>query len=295
MSGEPEAPRNHGEMPRPASPGRYPERMLPYVSYLRVYEPLRALGEAALDYVPGPSGAGVAQTSVADEQRTVLTRTVGASPAATPTETTGYLLGRDGRRYVCPADLPLRSWLSLTSLGDSIGPAAMTLLMPATSLATADQEFLHWRREHPQAVPHIRQATWGVPRTWFLLVAEDEREAYVAQAVRSVRFRARLADARQRLAAALQVLHRVMDDDDLHDELADLGRWLSAFHDDSWLELDYAGVSRLLGDALADDRSAAEIRAALAALRKGDFAAAGASYRRFEERWRTVNAYERAN
>ena len=78
-------------------------------------------------------------------------------------------------------------------------------------------------------------------------------------------------------------------------ELRDLGDWLEAFDSASWLELDYAGVARLLGDALATDQSARDIHRALAALRSGDFATAASSYRSFEDRWRAVNGYERAN
>jgi hypothetical protein len=111
----------------------------------------------------------------------------------------------------------------------------------------------------------------------------------------SVRYRARIVDARRRVASAHNVLRRVIDEAELLDELLDLGSWLEAFDETSWVELDYAGVAQLLGDAVSSDQSARDIHRALKALRKGDFATAGESYRAFEERWRVVNAYERAN
>jgi hypothetical protein len=168
------------------------------------------------------------------------------------------------------------------------------MLSPAAR-SQADDAFVRWRRDHPAAVPHIKQATWGVPRTWFLLVVEDEREAYDAAGRPGVRYRARLADARRRLARARSTLSSVIEDLDLQEELADLTVWLDAFGDDGWVELDYAGVAQLLGSALADDQSARDVHVALRALRRNDFAAAGVAYRRFEERWRIVNAAERAN
>jgi hypothetical protein len=177
----------------------------------------------------------------------------------------------------------------------TLGEAMMHLLVPTDVRARADAAFVDWRRDHPAAVPHIRQATWGIPRTWFLLVVEDEREGYDAGGRPGVRYRARLADARRRLTRAQATLASVIEDLDLHEELVELQAWLDAFGDDGWVELDYAGVARLLGPALAKDQSARDVHVALRALRKGDFAAAGVAYRRFEERWRRVNAYERAN
>jgi hypothetical protein len=205
-----------------------------------------------------------------------------------------YVLRRGGHSYYCPTDVPLRSWLSLSSLVEEVGATAH-LWFTADSLADADAAFLQWRQDHPTAVPHIRQTSWGIPRTWFVLVVEDERELYDVGGQTSVRYRATIADARRRLARAETVLRKVIDETELIDELADLAGWLEAFDPHSYVELDYAGIAALLGDALASDTSARDIHTALAALRRGDFATAGATYRLFEERWRLVNAYERAN
>ena len=54
-------------------------------------------------------------------------------------------------------------------------------------------------------------------------------------------------------------------------ELEELGRWLEEFHARSWLELDYAGLARLLGpEVVAADTSVADVAAAVAALAAGD-------------------------
>jgi hypothetical protein len=127
------------------------------------------------------------------------------------------------------------------------------------------------------------------------MVVEDERETYDAGTFRSVRYRCRMLDARRRMAAALRLLHSTIDDIELLDELTRLSDWLDAFDPESWLELDYAGIARFLGERLPADQSAREIHRALDALRREDYPAAGQAYRMFEERWRAVNAYERAN
>ena len=271
--------------------------MLPYPSYLRVYEPRRALSPGVQARLSRDAGVeGEPATTVVSEQETSLARAV-TSPALTldGPPVGCYVLRREGRSYYCPVDLPLRSWLSFTSLVESVGGPTAQLLFTPESLATADEEFLRWRRDHPSAVPHIRQTTWGVPRTWFVMVAEDERETYDAGGVTSVRYRARVVDAERRVAAASRVLDKTIDDPELLDDLADLGTWLGSFDRAAWVELDYAGVARLLGTALRTDRSAREIHTALRALQQGDFAAAGQAYRSFQDRWRAVNAYERAN
>jgi hypothetical protein len=284
-----------GVVPRAVGPPIYSGRVLPYASYLRVYEPLDALSDEIRTGLAERTGARTGVT-LQTEQELAMSMVVGP-PGSVRDKVAidAYTMRRDGHDYFCPVDLSLRSWLSLTSLVESMGDAAVGVILPQAGRTLAGEEFLRWRQENPTAVPHIRQTTWGVPRTWFVMVVEDERETYDAGSARSVRYRARMADARRRMAAANRLLRSVIDDIELIDELTSLGDWLDSFDIDSWLELDYAGIAGFLGDQLASDQSARDIHRALDALRREDYAAAGESYRSFEERWRTVNAFERAN
>lgn len=271
--------------------------MLPYPSYLRVYEPFAVVSRELREDVLGIERTHLDTIDTLQaEQLAMLRRTVTSATLTAEGEQPGdvYVLKREGTLHVCPVDLPLRSWLSLTTLVDDIA-ASSSILVPAATLAVADETFLRWRRDHPQAVPHIRQVTWGVPRTWFVMVADDERELYDAGGFPSVRYRTRIADARRRLTSAHRILDQVVDDVELLDELSRLAAWLEAFDDSSWVELDYAGVARLLGANLREDHSARDISRALRALRSGDYPTAATAYRSFERRWRAVNAFERAN
>lgn len=280
------------------SAGGYAEPVLPYASYLRVYEPLSALSPAAREALGHDLDSAVdPAATLANEQATVLNRTVSSAAIGVDNEHaySPYVLRLVGRSYYCPADMPLRSWLSLTSLIDNLSDVNVQLLLPPESVTVVDEGFLSWRRAHPEAVPHVRQTTWGVPRTWFVLVADDERELYDARGTSSIRYRARITDARRRVERAQHVLHDVIDESDLREEMQDLARWLDEFDDASWVELDYAGVARYLEGELDEDRSAADIQRVLKALGAAEWAAAGESYRRFESRWRVVNAHERAN
>lgn len=272
--------------------------MLPYSSYLRVYEPARALSQTLRSGIRA-SKATLTESlaTVATEQETSMRRMVAGSTlrAGEDERADVYVLRREGRLHVCPVDLALRSWLALTEFLAGRDDPSLRLLMPPTSLAVADDQFLRWRRDHPAAVPHIRQARWEVPRTWFVLVVDDERELYDADGFTGVRYRARMADARHRVAAAHRTLRGIVDDVDLLDALSALARWLDAFDDASWVEVDYAGVARLLAAEVSTDHSAREISRALKALRSGDLPAAATAYRSFDQRWRAVSAFERAS
>ncbi|MBA3233698.1 MAG: hypothetical protein H0T17_07095 [Propionibacteriales bacterium] len=269
--------------------------MLPYASYLRVYEPLAALDQATRESVREDLQSSTDTTNtLTTEQSTVLRRAVSSAALGDDQGAGTYVMRVAGRSFYCPSDMPLRSWLSLTALVSS-GDANAQLLFAPESIAVADENFLSWRRQNPQAVPHIRQTTWGVPRTWFLLVRDRERELYDAGPFDSIRYRAKVIDARRRVITSHAVLEQVIDDADLSAELIDLGGWLDSFDPAGWVELDYAGVAQYLGDQLDDDHSADDVSRALTALRQGDWPTAGATYRAFEERWRGVNGYERAN
>lgn len=272
--------------------------MLPYASYLRVYEPVDELTS------PRPRATGgeprlevVTTVTLAREQETVLARaTASSAPPSGGDDLAGcYLMRHEGRLFLCPLDLLLRSWLALAAFTADTDATPGALFFDRTRLEVARDEFAAWHLLNPRAVPHIREATWGVPRTWFLLVTQEERTVYNVQGTESVRFRTPMADARTRLASAEGLLSEMVDDAELIDELADLGGWLSAFSAESWVEVDYAGVAGLLPGRVDEDMSAYQISSALAAIARRDFAAAGEAYRRFVERWRVVNGLERAN
>jgi hypothetical protein len=270
--------------------------LLPYASYLRVYEPAEQSAVTVPGVATGDAPVEAAATvTLAREQQTVLRKTVASAPGTQADLTGCYLLRRDDRLYVCGVDLALRSWLALATFVEDTDSTTRALFLLSGHAERAEMQFTSWRMANPATVPHIRSATWGVPRTWFLVVAEDEREGYEVGGAPSVRFRTPLAVARGRLEAAQALVSAMIDDDELIEELDDLEGWLASFAADSWLELDYAGVGHLLGAALDSDRSAAEIATAMSALERKDFAAAGESYRSFVDRWRVVNALERAN
>lgn len=274
--------------------------MVPYVAYLRVYEPLSAFEESEAarweSYARAEAAATDTVTTLLDEQKQSLTAVLQPTGLGSPSQfdDSAYVL-RDGEDiFVCPHDIRLRSWLALAELIDEIGDEQLRLLSPG-SLEHVNPDFMSWRNQNPDAVPHIRQQTWQVPPAWFLLVGPDQQETYQVGGRTSMRYRSPIVQARRRMSGAFAVVRRSFADEPIVDMLNELGSWLESFHPHSWLELDYAGVGSLLGEELENDGSCTDVSHAVTALSRGDVADATAAYERVVERWRMVRMTEHAN
>jgi hypothetical protein len=116
-----------------------------------------------------------------------------------------------------------------------------------------------------------------------------------ASATRTLSYTTAMAEARRRVARALNAL-QAHGSDALSREIAQVGRWLEEFHPHSLVELDYGGLVYLLDDeALRADRSVAEVSAAISASREGQPELAAALYQRLRSRWRALESLEAAN
>ncbi|WP_405389585.1 hypothetical protein OG596_17715 [Streptomyces sp. NBC_01102] len=274
--------------------------LVPYTSYLRVYEPLAAFREPERSH-----WARYAQRSelptAQDELRRSLADLVPTPPVPVPVHESAdaFVAEVDGVVCVCPWRTRMRGWLALEEL-DGLFPATVldAVLPPVVRLqAVADHE--RWAERNPDARPWIRTTVWHVPVRWFVLFDDGERE-YVAVGTEGrrplLRYRTPMVQARRRLARALRTLRETVDEGPLTEGLVDVGRWLEEFHPRSLVELDYGGlVHALPGKQLAEDRSAADVAEGIAALRAGDSDAAGVAYARLAERWRAVRDRQSAN
>jgi hypothetical protein len=101
---------------------------------------------------------------------------------------------------------------------------------------------------------------------------------------------------RRRAHRALSVLRRSVGDIPISEAVEESARWLEEFHPRSVVELDYGGLTSVLpDDALEEDDSPALVGQGLAALAKGDAAAATGAYEQLVERWRAIQLLERCN
>ncbi|MFF4314649.1 hypothetical protein ACWDFR_30685 [Streptomyces sp. 900105755] len=273
--------------------------VVPYATYLRVYEPLAAFPARERDhwtrYARRPE-----RPSYQDELRRSLADLLPTPPIAVPVQESGdaFVLEVDGVVCVCPWRTRLRGWRALEELSEELPKPVLDVMLPPVVRRQAAMDYERWLARNPDSRPWIRTATWQVPLNWFVLVSDEERryEKGTADIPPMLRYRTPMVQARRRVARALRTLKDTVEEGPLIDGLVDVGRWLEEFHPRSVVELDYGGLVHTLpaGD-LEDDHSAADVAAGIEALRQGDGAAAGEAYGRLVERWRTVRDRRSAN
>jgi hypothetical protein len=274
--------------------------IVPYATYLRVYEPLAAFPEPERSHWAGYARR-TDRPSYQDELRRALADLAPTPPVAVPVHESedAFVLDVDGVVCVCPWRTRLRGWLALDELSEELPPPVMDAVLPPVLRRQASQDYERWLAINPDARPWIRTATWQVPINWFVLVSDEEREYDKGASVGSppvLRYRTPMVQARRRVARGLRALKEAMDEGPLIDGLVDVGRWLEEFHPRSLVELDYGGlVHAVPAGMLEDDHSAADVAEGIAALRRGDGAAAGQAYTRLVERWRSVRDLRSAN
>lgn len=274
--------------------------LVPYTSYLRVYEPLVAFAEPERSH-----WARYAQRedlpTAQDELRRSLAGLASTPPVGVPVHESGdaFVAELDGVVCVCPWRTRLRGWLALEELGGMFPANVLDVLLPAVVRGQAAADHERWQRLHPDARPWIRTTVWQVPVRWFVLFHDEEREYAAVDEDGSapvLRYRTPMVEARRRLARALRTLRENVPEGPLTEGLVDVGRWLEEFHPRSLVELDYGGlVHALPAERLAGDRSAADVAEGLTALRDGDSEGAGEAYARLAERWRAVRDLQFTN
>nr|BFD83985.1 hypothetical protein StreXyl84_33860 [Streptomyces sp. Xyl84] len=300
--------------------------VVPYATYLRVYEPLAAFPEPERShwarYARRPG-----RPSYQDELRRSLADLLPTPPVAVPVHESrdAFVLDVDGVVCVCPWRTRLRGWQALDDLAEELPAVVLDAVLPPVVRRQAAQDYERWLARNPDARPWIRTATWQVPLNWFVLVSDEEREyvrgvgAAAAGAagkgggdsaagegfgavgglgdeLPSLRYRTPMVQARRRVARGLRALRDAVDEGPLVDGLVDVGRWLEEFHPRSLVELDYGGLVHVLpAGELEGDHSAADVAEGIEALRQGDGTAAAEAYGRLVERWRGVRERRSAN
>jgi len=271
----------------------------PYAAYLRVYEPLSAFpGEERSIWSAYAEQAAGRTERLLREHRRALADLLSVPPVPVPADESGeaFVLLVEGQPFVCPVQSRLRAWLAFDEFRDGLPDSLLHAFMPPASVERADADHQIWAGKEAAGPLRIQTATWAVPIHWFVAFSEDDRALDLAGPDRSLLHRTRMSAARRRVGRALRTLRRSVGEVSYVEELEGLGRWLEEFHPRAWLELDYGGLVRLLGDAaLRADLSARDVAAALDALAVGDEEAASVAYEVLVERWAAVRALEHAN
>nr|WP_202487365.1 hypothetical protein [Streptomyces sp. SID8354] len=263
---------------------------VPYVAYLRVYEPLAAFPEPERSYWARYAAREDTPTAV-DEQRRALADLLPTPPVPVPVHESGdaFVAVVDEVTCVCPWRTRLRGWQALQGLEELLPASVLDAALPPVVRRQAATDYERWRERNPDARPWIRAATWHVPVRWFVLFDDAEREYTKGDPAALLRYRTPMAQARRRVARGLRTLRDALEEGPLIDGLVDVGRWLEEFHPRSLVELDYGGLVHAVPEGqLAEDRSVADVAEGLTALRAGDGERAGAAYEKLSRRWRGV-------
>ncbi|MGW0467564.1 hypothetical protein ACWDX6_20155 [Streptomyces sp. NPDC003027] len=281
--------------------------LVPYASYLRVYEPLAAFPEPERSHW-ARYARRVDTPTAQDELRRSLADLVPTPPVPVPVHESrdAFVAYVDGVVVVCPWLTRLRGWLALRELAEGweLPGTVLDAMVPPVVRGQVAADHERWLERNPDARPWIRTAVWQVPVRWFTLFADEEREyvpgepgpASGAGKPPVLRYRTPMVQARRRLARALRTLRESADEGPLTEGLVDVGRWLEEFHPRSLVELDYGGLVHLVpAERLADDRSAADVAEGIAALRDGDDEGVSEAYGRLAERWRVIRNLRFAN
>lgn len=285
--------------------------MTAYAAFLRVYEPLAAFSGAERrrwDTLAARGEALSVEQGVELERRAGLLA-LARLPATLPDlPEQAFVTELDGVRLVCPWRTRLRGLQALVDFRSDLPDEVADAFVSRAVAEQAEDALARWRRDHPDLRTHVLSNSWRVPLQWFVLVDGQERAVTPGtpgggrgappgrRTGRSLVYRTSMSRSRRRVARTLDVLRRTVDEDAAIGSVRDLGRWLEDFHPRSMVELDYGGLVHLLDDAqLAQDESARDVAAAVAALAQGRTDEASAAYDRVSARMKALEAVESAN
>ena len=155
-------------------------------------------------------------------------------------------------------------------------------------------------REVRSSALHVLSVSWSIPLPWFTVVEPSQRRLVLGEGrqdpKRELSWRVAMADALRRVAEARELTESVIGDAGPTRVLIDTEHWLANFHPHSAVELDYGGLVQLIPDEeLAEDNSAEEVHAVLAALHDGDVHKLAGLFAGLQEYWGEMAARERLN
>ena len=269
-------------------------RPTPYVASLRIYEPLTAFSPAEAlrwESIPITSSTG------RDEQNRALRRTIITEPPALKPDG-AHILEWEDKRYICPWSTAARVWAALDDFKSSVPLPVSKFFVPENI-----EEAININSEIIEdKVPHIITETWTVPPRWFSLFQPEDRLRGQSEDGPFTYMRTSITNAKNRCIFTNESVVSAFGNGPIEEEIADLLEWMTLFHPESIVEVDYGGLAGYLEQILISDgesgleadTSIEDIQLSLSGLSTGDGAKAGVGYERLISRWRKVSAFEAA-
>ncbi|MBN6035921.1 hypothetical protein [Amycolatopsis sp. 195334CR] len=300
----------------------------PFVAYLRVYEPLSAFGDTVDPrLVEAVERAKLTRASVGEREQRMWLRSQVTTPARllpaelvdgrpAPSAKTDLLVldpaevpvVPDGGAevgpgpLVCPLELRARSAAALVNFLGDAHPALRAAVLTAGGVTA---ESIRARTaaalgELRGSVVHVLSTTWTVPLPWFALVDPDQRRLVLGSSRhdprRELSWRVAMGDAQRRVEEAYELVEQTFGDSGPGRVLEETGRWLSHFHPNSAVELDYGGLVQLIADPILEsDKSAEDVHNILDALREGNVEELAELFGELRDYWSELAARERFN
>lgn len=301
----------------------------PFAAYLRVYEPLSAFGdppdERLLKAVDAAKAGELTRVSAGQRERAMWLKSQFASPPrllpaelasgrSAPSGLTDVLVlnpsdvpqGKGVKvgpgPLVCPLELRARSATALINFLEEAHPALRAIVLEPGG-GSAERVRSHAVTaigDLKNSVMHVLSVTWAIPLPWFALVDPAERKIVLGSGLhdpeREVSWRVAMADARRRVDLARDLAESVLGDQAPTRMLIDTDEWLSSFHPDSAVELDYGGLVQLVDDdTLESDTTAEDVHGLLDALRDTDLERLTDLFQDLRDYWSDMAARERFN
>lgn len=205
----------------------------------------------------------------------------------------GFYTEWNSDQFVCPRNSRVRMIEGILAF------ARTYPMMPTITESQRNEyrlELNRLRSDTPHSKSHILSSAWHVPLRWFTAFRAADRDLYDASGGPSIRYRATVGDAIDRVRWAGTVLDNSGFAEQVVDRVHDLERWLAGFTADALVELDYAAVSESFPEGdLVFDESADDIRSSLLALEADDFGGSREAYERVARRWAIPQSYTYSN
>lgn len=270
-------------------------RPTPYVSSLRVYEPIDSFELAdqmrwAKLSIAAPTGW--------DEQIRSMKRSISSQPANLKLDGV-HLLEHEGKRYVAPWSTAARCWAALEDFKFTLPTSLVKFFIPQS----VEDSIISTIDIVEDKVSHILTSTWSIPPRWFALFSPADRLRGINQDGHFTILRTAISNAKSRCAFTHQAVLGAFGEGAVEGEVAELLAWLEIFDGKSIVELDYGGLAAYLNNQLVNsgdvgldaDTSVEDVTSSVAGLASGDRVLAGRGYERLVSRWRRVSALESAN
>lgn len=266
----------------------------PYVTSLRVYEPIEAFditfrSQWALDVGP--------EITVIDEQRNALQRVI--TDRAPKIATDGaHILNYKGHKYIAPWSTTARCWSAFERFKFSLPVSVSKYFISKT----VEEDFKNSLLSFEDKISHILTSTWSIPPRWFALFSPEERLRGINAGSYFTVIRTTISNAKSRCNFTHQAVLGAFGPGAVEAEISELLAWLEIFNDNSIVELDYGGLANYLNKCLIEngeigleaDSSVEDVNSSIAGLASGDGTLAGKGYEKLVMRWRRVASLESA-